>query len=174
MRYLSLLILVVSLALSACKKDGVDTDYDKSYSAWLSFKKSSNNSYSYIAYGGSWVGTHAESKITVQNGKVVARDFVFSHYAQGSTNLIVDSTWAESGVTLNTHENGFDALTLDQVYAKAKSEWLNVNKDANYIYFETANEGMISTAGHFPKNCADDCFTGIKMKELKVYVKEIK
>ncbi|RWY54270.1 hypothetical protein [Mucilaginibacter gilvus] len=174
MRYLSLLILVVSLALSACKKDGVDTDYDKSYSAWLSFKKSSNNSYSYVTYYGSVFGYHSQSKITVQNGKVVGRDFL--QIRQTSNAGVVDTLkkWAESGAALNTHENGFAALTLNQVYAKAKGEWLNVNKTDNYVYLETTNNGIISSAGYVPKNCADDCFIGINIKDVNVYVKEIK
>lgn len=173
MRNLSLIILVVALGLSACKKDEVFTGYDESYSAWQSFKKSSSNSYSYVTYNGSWTGLYAESKITVQNGKVIARDFLQGHYLQNTATLIVDTTWAENAATLNTHEYGFEALTLDQVYTKAKTEWLNVSKEDNYISFEAANNGIVSSAGFVPKGCQDDCFNGINIKDIKVYVKPI-
>lgn len=173
MKYLYALTLLTSLGLSACKKDAATTDYDRSYNAWQSFKQSAGNSYSYITYGGSVFGYHAESKITVQNGKVVARDFVSERYAQGTDSIIVIASWSETGSALNSHDNGFESLTLDQVYAKAKSEWLNVSKKNNDVYFEAANNGMLSSAGYVPKGCQDDCFTGIRIKEIKIYVKEI-
>jgi hypothetical protein len=174
MKYLYALLLIVTLALSACKKDAVSTDYDKSYAALQAFKKTSDNSYSYIVYNGSVFGSHAESKIIVQKGKVMGRSFVSGHYDPGSTSLIVNTTWEESGSTLNTHEGGFEALTLDQVYARAKTQWLNVSKKDNDIYFEASNNGIISSAGYVPKGCQDDCFTGVHLKEVTVYVKEIK
>lgn len=57
-------------------------------------------------------------------------------------------------------------MTLDEVYSKAKSEWLvkQVNKK---IFFETNNKGMISSCGYILGNCQDGCFTGINISYIK-------
>jgi len=174
MKYLTAFILLISIALSACKKDAVRTDYDKCYTKWLEFKAVSNNSYSYIAYSSLAFGNRSETKLTIQNGKIIARDYVASRYKPGTSQTEVFKSWAESGATLNTHSDGYELLTLDQVYSKAKTEWLQADKKGNDIYFEAKNNGMLSSAGYVPKGCMDDCFTGINIKEIKVYVKEIK
>ncbi|TFF39606.1 hypothetical protein [Mucilaginibacter psychrotolerans] len=174
MRYLSFILFIVAIGLSACKKETVDPQYENSYSAYLSFKKSSNNSYSYVTYNGSWTGSYAESKITIQNGKLVARDFFFIRPTVVPNAPDTLAKWAESGSTLNTHTDGFEGLTLDQVYAKAKNEWLNVDKNENDIVFNTDNNGLISLAGYSRKGCLDDCLNGIYVRDIKVYVKEIK
>jgi hypothetical protein len=174
MRHLSFILFIIALGLSACEKETVEPGYQDSYSAWLSFKKSSNNSYSYVTYYGSWTGTYAESKITIQNGKLVARDFFFIRPTVVPNVVDTLKKWAERGSTLNTHTDGFEGLTLDQVYAKAKNEWLKVNKAENDIIFQANNNGLISLAGYVPKGCQDDCLTGIHVKDIKVYVKEIK
>ncbi|WP_143822045.1 hypothetical protein [Mucilaginibacter pedocola] len=173
MRNLSLLIIIVALGLSACKKEEVVTGYDDSYAAWQSFKKSSNNSYSYVTYYGSWTGIYAESKITVLNGKVVGRDFFRTRTT--AVPMVADTItkWTESGVTLNTHDDGFETLTLDQIYTKAKTELLNVSRAQNEVVFRADNNGIVSAAGFIPNNCADDCFTGVYIKNVKVYVKSI-
>lgn len=174
MRHLSFIFFILALGLSACKKESVSPNYQVSYSAWLSFKKLSNNSYSYVTYYGSWAGTYAEAKITVQNGKLVARDFFFTRQTAVPNAPDTLKKWTESGSTLNSHTDGFDGLTLDQVYAKAKNEWLNVDKNENDIVFNTDNNGLISLAGYSRKGCQDDCLNGIYVKDIKVYVKEIK
>ena len=174
MKYLSALLLIVTLGLSACKKDVVNPGYEDSYSAWLSFKKSSGNSYSYITYYGSWTGSYAESKITVQSGRVIARDFLLTRTTAVRDSVVTLARWAESGSTLNTHTDGFEMLTLDQVYARAKNEWLKVDKVKNEVIFQANNNGLISLAGYVPKGCQDDCLTGIHIKDIEVYVKEIK
>ncbi|RFZ84716.1 hypothetical protein DYU05_03660 [Mucilaginibacter terrenus] len=162
------------MGLSACKKEGINTNLDQSLEAWSDFKSSSNNTYSYIAYFGSWTGFHAETKLTVVNGKVTIRKYKSGHYKPNTNELVAENSWTESGATLNTHADGHPLLTIDEVYTKAKREWLSVDKKQNEIYFEAENNGIISSAGYVPKNCADDCFTGIKIKEIKVFVKEIK
>nr|WP_294950558.1 hypothetical protein [uncultured Mucilaginibacter sp.] len=174
MKHLSFILLIVVLGISACEKETVSPGYDDSYSAWLSFKKSSGNSYSYVTYYGSWTGSYAESKITVQKGKVVARNFLFMRPAavQGGTDTL--KNWSESGSTLNSHTDGFEGLTLDEVYLKARNEWLKVDKAKNDIFFQANNNGLISLAGYVPKGCQDDCLIGIHVKDVKVYVKEIK
>jgi hypothetical protein len=55
-----IITLLITICLSACKKDALTNDYDKSYSAWLSFKRANNNSYSYTTINGSVVSGVSE------------------------------------------------------------------------------------------------------------------
>ena len=164
------ILLCISLIfiLASCKKDELTPGYDESYKAWTAFKKSSANSYTYTAFGGSVFGYYAETKITVTDGKVAGREFLAGRYEANSSNLIVSKTWVETSANLNTHGNeAHEPLTLDQVYAKAKTEWLNASKKDNDRFLETNNNAMISTAGYVPKGCMDDCFNGIHIKDIK-------
>lgn len=72
--------------------------------------------------------------------------------------------WFEVGATLGTTQNtpANQLFTLDEVYEKAKNDWLLKKPDVT-TYFETKNNGMISTCGYVPDGCADDCFRGIEI-----------
>ncbi len=170
MRKIFILVLCLAVFFSACKKDAATTDFDKSYANWLSFKKSQNNSYSFTAVTDSWVLFDTETKITVVNGAITARDFVAYQYHQSQgadtlTKVTVDQ-WHEDKTNLNSHTDSQWLLTLEDVYAKAKADWLSMDAHKNTIYFETKNNGMISTAGYYPNGCQDDCFTGISISSI--------
>lgn len=166
-----LIFLFVIIGLSACKKDANDTAYDKSYKVWQNFKIESKNSYTYTVNAGSVFGYGSETKITVQNGVVVSRDYLsytleYTTANTPSTKIIRDQ-WHEDKTSLNQHNSGAASITLDQVYQKAKNEWLSADKKKNTIYFETNNNGMISNASYVPNGCQDDCSTGISISEIK-------
>lgn len=77
-------------------------------------------------------------------------------------------SWSESEKELGKY-NGLGAteiMTLDDVYTKAKGEWL-VAQEKKKIFFETKNNGMISSCGYIIGNCQDDCFTGINISDIK-------
>lgn len=171
-----LLLLVITLTIISCKKDGIShqNEFDKSYKAWLSFKQSSNNSYTYVVNWGSWTGYGSETTLKIVNGVIVSRQFT-SHqlvYPQGGgkpTNEMM-TTWTETGSAVNTHdrnEGAADAITLDEVYEKAKSVWLKADKKENAVYFEADNNGLISSCGFVPEGCQDDCFSGITITSIK-------
>ncbi|MBB6270980.1 uncharacterized protein YxeA [Pedobacter cryoconitis] len=164
---LLLLITTVTFIVS-CKKDDIDhkNDYDKSHQSWMSFKQSSNNSYSYKTSTGSWTGTSTETLITVKDGKVTNRSYVYKvpDKTPGGTGIVKDE-WSEDQSTLNTHTAGAPTLTLDEVYQKAKTEWLLKRKDTE-VFFEANNNGMISSCGYRDNNCQDDCFNGINIVSI--------
>jgi hypothetical protein len=144
------------------------TEFDISYEKFVAFKAQSNNSYFYVANRSyAFFGDRTETKITVKNGKVVKREYTM-WTNPNATGTVVKETWIEKDDSLNTHENtrADEALTLDQVYAKAKSTWLNVDKKENEVYFDAKNDGLISSAGYSAKGCQDDCFNGIHIKEV--------
>ncbi|SMD09488.1 hypothetical protein [Pedobacter nyackensis] len=159
-----LIILLIASMLTSCKKSDIEyeNDFDKSFKTWQAFKTSSNNSYRYKVYFASWVGYSHETTITVKDGKVVERAFIAKSIERPSNQIVVREEWVEDAKTLNTHQNGDATLTLDDLYHKAKTEWLLKRKDAD-VSLETKNNGMISSCGFVPHNCADDCFSGISI-----------
>lgn len=163
---LVMMLLIVSIFIS-CKKSDIEhtTDFDKSYKAWQAFKTSSNNSYTYTQQFGSWTGYSDETTITVKDGKVIGRSYIAKMIKQPSNQPAVVEEWTEDINSLNTHANRPAALTLDEIYEKAKTVWLVKKKDAE-VYLETKNNGMISSCGFVPDNCVDDCFTGIKITSI--------
>ncbi|RAJ30211.1 hypothetical protein [Pedobacter cryoconitis] len=165
---LILLFMFLTLTVFTSCKKSIDhkNDFDRSHDSWMSFKKSSNNSYSYQVSSLSWTGTNSETVITIKNGKVTNRSYVYTipGETQGSQ-PIVKNEWQEDQSKLNTHSTGAATLTLDEVYQKAKTEWLLKRKDAE-TYFEANNNGMISTCGYVNNGCQDDCFNGIKIVSI--------
>ena len=158
-----LFLLVFSVALfSSCKKDGMEYgfDYAKSLRKWTAFKDSSHNSYRYKVVAGSWVGYGWETIITIKDGKPIGRSFLMQGRLNGSATITTMEQWTEDEASLSTHGRGASPVTLDEIYKKAKEEWL-LKRDNTETYFETKNNGMISSCGYRDKNCADDCFIGV-------------
>ena len=161
--------LFVSMLVSSCSKEKIykESEYQKSYKAWLKFKEEAGNSYRYTTQWSSWTGISGTMNITVVSGKITARDYkVIGWDPENPGQLITFEEWQEDATSLHTH-NPTPSLTLDEVYANAKNVWLKVDKDDNYISFESRNNGIISTCGYAPRSCVDDCFIGIMISEIK-------
>ncbi|MDO3693751.1 hypothetical protein QVZ41_02675 [Wenyingzhuangia sp. chi5] len=168
--YVISLLFVICCTLS-CESDDLNyqNDFKNSEKAWISFKQSSNNSYQYIVTGGSVFTTYGwETTITVYNGVIIKRHFKYNADPENIPEENLE--WTENENEINSEEHQYTsaatALTLDEVYDKAKKEWLIKRKDVS-IYFETENNGLISTCGYVPKNCMDDCFYGITIKSIE-------
>lgn len=81
-RKLTLLFLAVATAFSACEKGDFEYEgqFNRSYKTWLDFKASSGDSYRYVVTGASWAGSKWETTITVENGIVTKRDFLYTRF----------------------------------------------------------------------------------------------
>ncbi|AWO02090.1 hypothetical protein DLD77_10475 [Chitinophaga alhagiae] len=156
------ILLLAGIVSASCKKDMVyGSQYERSFKAWESFKATSGNSYRYMVSFGSWTGYSTETVITVEKGEVVARSFVARSFADRTSNqVVIREEWEEGTDNLGTHDNGFAPATLDEIYHRAKTDWLRKRKDAQ-TYFETKNNGMISSCGYVTDGCQDDCFNGV-------------
>jgi len=164
-----LCILFVVLCVS-CKKEPVEnSELETSRQFWLKYKAAVNNSYSYISYGGSVFGGYTETKITVQNGKVIKRTYLSGVYPPNSQTLTVKVTWTENTADLNSHNQGAPTLTLDEIYDQAKNDYLTVDRKSNTISFTTDGNGLIASCGYTPKGCQDDCFMGVHLKSIQQY-----
>ena len=169
--YFITLLSIASLVLSCESDDSLNyqNDFENSQEAWLNFKESSNNSYKYVIPGGTLSSPSWETTITVSNGVIIERDF---KYTTGDLSLIPEDQleWTENESEINSSEHedtaAYYALTLDDIYDKAEQEWLIKRKDAT-TYFESNNNGLISSCGYVMNGCADSCFTGIGIKSIE-------
>ena len=166
--YLFALILIGSL-FNACGSDDLQYQdkFETSQKTWLKFKESSNNSYKYTVMVSSWSGFSWETTLTIENGIIVQRDFEYTSTEAQSTDMQKDEhQWTETGSEIGAHENGAEPITLQEIYNKAKKDWL-IARNNTTTYFETKNNGMISTCGYVDNQCADDCFVGVIIKNIE-------
>lgn len=170
-RFLLVIAILFAAALFACKKSGTSSAFDKSYDVWLSYKKKVNNTYAYVAWQGDKVSVYEQTKITITNGNITARDFYSYNYVNQPDGIhkVLVKEWHETADmgTLSTHgSEGAQLYTLDDIYYKAQNIWLKADVGKNVITFETSNSGMISAAGYTPKTCQSDCFIGVNIETI--------
>ncbi|HMI04596.1 MAG TPA: hypothetical protein VK541_19045 [Pedobacter sp.] len=165
--YLSILLLIATIS-TACKKDKIEyeNDFEKSYRNWVNFKTTSGNSYIYQVSTSSWTNFQTFTTIMVSNGQVTGRTYMSRSTNPPSAAVTIHEQWEEGQNTLNTHQNAAATLTLDEIYDRAKTDWLKKRSDADF-YFEAKNDGMISSCGFVPDGCQDDCFTGITIDFIR-------
>ncbi|WP_228520483.1 hypothetical protein [Flavobacterium sp. CSZ] len=163
-------LLFISTLIISCSSDeslSYKNDFQSSQATWFNFKESSKNSYKYVVVGGSVFATYSwQTTITVSNGKIISRNF---KYIGNTANIPAEQLeWTENESEINSHQNSgaAAALTLDEIYAKAKDEWLVKRKNVTN-YFEAKNDGLISQCGYVEKGCMDDCFVGITIKSIE-------
>ncbi len=117
-----------------------------------------------------WTGSSWKTTLTVCNGTLVQRHFKYTA-TEGLADTIPEEEleWTENENEIGDHEHTGAAapLTLDEIYAKAEQEWLLKRENAK-TYFETKNNGLISTCGYVENGCMDDCFIGISIKRIEV------
>lgn len=159
-------ILLLSVFLFvACKKDVNEgllyrDEIAQSEQVYAAFRERTGNSYRYMVRTESWTGYVTETEIIVEKGTPVGRHYKL--LVRDSSALDIRDEWIEDQSTLGSHNQGFPTWTLDRIYDTAKYDWLRKRRNTD-TYFETKNEGMISTCGYVEKGCADDCFTGVEI-----------
>ncbi|MFC3561091.1 hypothetical protein [Pedobacter jamesrossensis] len=167
-RNLNVLVLLLAFAISGCKKEGIEhrKEFDKSFEIWLNFKASASNYYKYQLVTNSWTGSSTQTTITVKGGKVIQRAYIAKTVNQPANVITIHEEWEENEQELNSHKNYGLILTLDEIYEKAKTELL-IKRDDVETSFEAKNNGMMSSCGYIPKNCADDCFKGFSISFIE-------
>ncbi len=109
MRIKSIIIaLLIPFLFLSCEKSDLkfDSEFKESYDVFQKFKASSNNSYFYIVTGTLYFGESWETKLTVESGEVVKRDFYFTEF--GSVQL---------------PPNGWTAKELDEILKNKGKEF---------------------------------------------------
>ncbi|MBK0369703.1 hypothetical protein [Flavobacterium agrisoli] len=161
-------IALLSAMCLSCDSDEMkyESQFEKSFQEWQKFKTSADNSYAYTVTQGSWVGITSETTLVISGGKIVQREFILrqiNYDTNGALEIIEE--WTEDEANLGSHKRGADLLTLDEVYHKAQTDWLLKREGAD-TYFQTKNNGLISSCGYSYQKCADDCFVGINITNI--------
>ena len=168
-------LLIALMVLTSCGKENINGNVDenfgkdlnnysasleKSSRSWLNYKTAHNNSYQYKVEGASWTGTSWQTSFTVVNGKVTQRQFELKCLG------VIEISWIEYENEIGINKLGAEPLTLDQIYDKARTEWLIKRKNTEF-FFETDKNGLISLCGYVEKYCMDDCFRGVRISYIK-------
>lgn len=169
-KYFILVLLFAGISFSGCEKEKISykSDFEKSLKEWQEFKKSAGNSYQYTVVRSSWVRMSWTTVITVKSGKVIQRNFKWTVPDDWTPQIPDDQKeWIENEAEINAHKDSgaADAVTLDEIYTRAKTDWLK-KRDHVTSYFEAKNNGLISSCGYQDNNCADDCFNGITITSI--------
>ena len=147
------------------KEDKKTPLYESSIAKWNTLKKKHHNSYTYKVDFNSFTGYSSTTVITVKKGSVINRAFYETSALDQKT--AKKQSFVENRSTLNTHKQGSPAVTIDQLYKDCSEKYLTVDEKSNRILFKVDNIGVLTVCGYIPKNCADDCFKGVSVGEIK-------
>lgn len=155
------------LVFLACNKDSLfSTEYEASFNSWQNAKKNQGNSYTYVTERSSVFGFGSKTTLTVQDGKVVARAYEAYRLNETTREREITNAWSENKDDLNSHEEGAETITIDEIYALCQNTVLRVSEEDNYVHFLAENNGILSLCSYFPKNCADDCSVGYNIVSI--------
>lgn len=160
-----MLIFLNACSLEALKENLLVTgesgyNYTESRKQWIRLRDQDANTYRYSVLETSVNDRGSETTITVENGKVTARDFEAFTISEedGSRNVIF--SYSENKQTLGSHQRGAPAVNIDELYDTCLGDYLGIDNETNTIYFDTHEGGIISLCGYVPDLCQDDCFVG--------------
>lgn len=139
--------------------------FEESKQKWEELKSEHGNSYIYQTGFGSVFGFGYLYEIRVEDGVIVSRKYKASKIKNGKSKIT--EQWIEKGDKIGTKNDYAPPKTIDELYELAEKEYLDINEEENYVYFYTFPNGILKTCGYFPKNCADDCFEGVKIIGIK-------
>ncbi len=163
-------IVLIGLIIS-CSKSPVSEQHDafeQSLKTWQNLKDDNGEDYAYSSVSSSAFGFGSETIITVISGEVVRRSYQEFTFGENSFDRInTDVSYLEEGMAIGTNERGLMAVTIDELYDTCAGEYLTVNEVDNNVFFETETNGVVNLCGFFPKNCADDCFTGFSIDSFE-------
>lgn len=140
--------------------------YSESKSKWLQMKKEKGDSYNYKVQEISWTGHGNNTLITIVNGKAVARTYQEFFMDPDTGSIENGYGYSETKVDLGKNEAGARPWTIDHLYSICLAEYLVVDDESNTIFFDTDEEGILTSCGFVPDDCADDCFTGITLVQF--------
>lgn len=134
----------------------------ESLADWQVLKGQSSGDYQYDVRFGSVFGFSSTTTFEVQDDMVVLRSYEVRD-AEG----VVTESWTEQGAELGSHK-GYEPLrTIEELYTVCRNEVLTQERGANDIFLKFRDDGVLEYCEYFPKNCADDCFMGVSIDDIR-------
>ena len=151
MAYLKLLVpCFAALLLAGCGQFARQGELDKSLATWQALKVENGESYRYEVSSGSALTPPATTTLTVRNGAVIKRSYIFTDV--NSTGEKVTESWTEEGATVGSHERGSEPLTLDERYQRCRNDVLSQSPITYEIRLEFAENGVLAYCAAFSKD----------------------
>lgn len=174
-KHIPLLLFILVLILFSCKSQknvqipnkDFEQKYNTSLKKWNQVKKEHKDSYEYSISFSSFIGYSNTTTVTVKEGKIIAREFSETvQDEQGNFNE-ERTIYQEKGNEVNSDKNGFKAILFDQIYQDCGNNYLQQDEQMNHLYFDVDGIGILKHCSYFPKNCMDDCSTGVTVSRFK-------
>ena len=156
----------------SCQEDGfpnqaVKIEFTESLEQWNKLNETNGRSYKYTTTFTSWKGYGATTEIIVMNDEVIGRNYESFQIDNLTGNKEVLESFQEAESELNTNSYGAPTSTIDELYDSCIKNYLVVSERNNTIYFETNDDDLMILCGYVPNNCADDCFSGIRISSFE-------
>lgn len=166
------LIIFITVFFTACTSSSLELTKDlssetkllNSAKVWDKYKSKYKNSYSYTSDFVSYVGFGNETKIQVQNGKAISREYFEFNSKREKT-----YSYSEKISTLGLNKKGAKVKTIDALYKQCQNILDKKSENTN-IYLGFDKKGLLSYCLYSAKNCVDDCSLGVKIKNIEFNV----
>lgn len=175
----TLLFLSFLLIIGSCEKNNNKQDnnlsaltelrgerglsYDESLNKWNELKNKNGNSYIYQTTFRSWTGYGGTTELKIEEGTVTYRKYQGFEINQTDGHKEVLETYFETLDKLGSHDIGANPLTIDELYETCAKDYLVVDEKNNTIYFETAENGLMTLCGYRQEGCMDDCLISVNI-----------
>lgn len=156
---------LTGILLAGCAQVVKQGELDRSLATWNALKTQNGDSYRYETSFASWAGFGNKTTLTVRDGEVTARAYEAYRHEEGQTTIT--ESYAEEGAALGTHEAGAASRTVDELYGVCRAEVLTQSALANDFYLMFRADGVLETCEYAPKNCVDDCSSGVNVTGLE-------
>lgn len=138
-------------------------DLNESFQQWEKIKELNKSSYQYTIVFSSWLGFGYETTIAINNDQFISRQ-----YQSWDNNRKVIHQWHETSTQeLGHHKEGAPLKTIEELYAQCRDEVLTLSKHDNEFYIKFDQQGILEHCTSRNKHCADDCSTGVNIKNLQ-------
>jgi hypothetical protein len=161
-----LLPLALAGAAIGCSDGPLPEDFETSREVWEQARDDGDDSYTYVRYEEYWSGERYETTITVDSGEITHRSWTYSTDEGG----ILDA-WDEVGAAeIDTHEEGFAAVTLDALYDLCASDVLPHDEEHIDVTFATFPDGLLKDCYFVDQSVQDGGAEGVQLMAIELDV----
>jgi hypothetical protein len=144
-----------------------DTGFSKvslseSFQRWVGFENTQGKTYIYYKSFGSWTGYSVVDEVLVDQDSC-ARIIRTDRQADRNTGKM-DTLCRREIATDSSAFYGI--LTFDKMYKYARDSILTRDTNANRIYLEIFQNGLLKSCTYRPLHCVDDCLFGVSIDSL--------
>eukprot|EP01084_Bolivina_argentea_P115667 205654_1 len=162
------LFALLTISFAQPTSNGKMVQYDQSLIQWEEMKGKNDNCYTYDVQTCSAFGFCSLTTLKVEKteGKWLVNQRSYEEYNTQNGNKLITATYNELDQEIGKDQRGASPETIDELYVQCPA-YLNKNEQNNYIYFTTNDDGIMSLCGYVSKDCADDCYEGIKVHSIQ-------